>query len=272
MTTHMCDVGFIGGSGTNALDFPLGLGWEIPLAEKDAVRPTPFGASPPVRVFEVEGLRVMSVRMHGWRPGVSRADASRQVFHLFQQAGVRTVVSEGGVGAIDPRMTPRDLVLPGDYLDFSLRKDVALGGGQLLIMRDPMCPVLSDAAARLLAEEIPGAPIHRGAVYACTDGSHFESRAEVRMLGALGAHVVGQSLCPEVYLAREIGACYVSLQQVVNRAEGVGEDWDHQELAEIFHRRAPELGRALLRLFAELPEERPCGCATLRKPTLLRYP
>jgi 5'-methylthioadenosine phosphorylase len=43
--------------------------------------------------------------------------------------------------------------------------------------------------------------------YAVTDGRHFESPAEVAMMNGQ-ADIVGQSIAPEVYLAREIGACY----------------------------------------------------------------
>ncbi|MDA8212956.1 MAG: phosphorylase, partial [Clostridia bacterium] len=64
--------------------------------------------------------------MHGWRRGVSRADASRQVFWVFRQAGVKKILAEGGVGSINHLLRPRDVVIPNDYIDMSMRKDVEL--------------------------------------------------------------------------------------------------------------------------------------------------
>lgn len=57
------------------------------------------------------------------------------------------------------------------------------------------------------AEARPFTPGISPGVYAVTDGRHFESPAEVAMLKG-HADIVGQSLCPEVYLAREISVCY----------------------------------------------------------------
>ncbi|MGQ9825704.1 MAG: phosphorylase family protein, partial [Desulfotomaculales bacterium] len=107
-------------------------------------------------------------------------------------------------------------------------------------------------------------------IYAVTDGRHFESRAEVAMLRMLGADVVGQSMCPEVYLAREIGACYGRLDIVVNYAEGVVEDWSHEELKDIFYSEGERIGRVLLEALGNLDLAQECRCAGLRYPTLLK--
>ena len=55
------------------------------------------------------------------------------------------------------------------------------------------------------------------------------------------ADIVGQSLCPEVYLAREIGACYAGLYFTVNYGEGIKEKWSHQDMADIFYDDAQSL-------------------------------
>ena len=88
----------------------------------------------------MNGETVLTVRMHGWRAGVRRADASRQIFWVFEQAGVRNVLVEGGVGVINSDFALRDFIIPDDYIDFSMRKDVSLSDKYLLIMRDPVCP------------------------------------------------------------------------------------------------------------------------------------
>jgi len=261
------DCAVIGGSGTFSLDFPEALGREdVTVLTAGTVYETPFGPGPPLKLFTIGDRRVLAVRMHGWRQGVSRAAASRQLFWLFRQAGVREVLAEGGVGAVNHLLNLRDLLVVDDYIDFSVRKDVGLDTPVLSSMRQPVCPRL---VRRLLrAAAAGGRRVFDRGVYAVTDGRHFESRAEVRMLGQLGADVVGQSMCPEVYLAREIGACYARIDQVVNYAEGVVADWQHEDLADIFYGEAAAMGRILLDALAPGPDAA-CPCRSLRFPSLL---
>ena len=103
-----------------------------------------------------------------------------------------------------------------------------------------------------------------------TEGPRFESPAEVRHLRALG-DVIGQSFSPEVWLARDIGACYAGVYLIVNYGEGVVADWSHDELKRRFTDDAAVVGRVVLDAAAALPDdESGCRCRELRKPTLLR--
>ena len=101
-----------------------------------------------------------------------------------------------------------------------------------------------------------------------TEGPRFESPAEIRHLQPLG-DVVGQSFCPEVWLARDIGACYAGIYLIVNYGEGVVKEWEHDELARLFREDASLIGRILLDALAALPADDECQCRELRKPTLL---
>ncbi len=260
----------IGGSSTYSIEFPEDVGYPgVEILERRLVFETPYGESPEFTLFKIGDKTALACKLHGWRAGVPRADASKQIFWVLQSAGVERILGEGGVGAIDPKLELRDILIPDDYIDFSLRKDVSLGSEYLLVMREALCAEQRAAlleAARAIAV---GRVFERG-VYAVTEGRHFESPAEVRMLKLLGADVVGQSLAPEVYLAREIGACYGSVQIVVNYAEGVVAEWSHEELTDIFFGEAGTMGRILLEALDSLPSIRGCRCADLRKPTLLK--
>lgn len=241
------------------------------ILERGLIFSTPFGDSPPMKLLRLpDGGRVLTCRMHGWRRGVSRRSASQQLFWVFREAGVGRVIAEGGVGTVDPSVPVGSLVIPHDYIDWSCRKDTSLSDDYLLIMREPLCPTLRALLAKTAGRhEVAETIITRG-VYAVTDGRHFESRAEVKALAALGADVIGQSLAPEVYLAREIGACYAGIHQVVNRAEGVGEDWSHGELAALFQERSSFMGSLVAEALSAIPATKECACRELRKDTLLR--
>jgi 5'-methylthioadenosine phosphorylase len=83
--------------------------------------------------------------------------------------------------------------------------------------------------------------------------------------------VVGQSLAPEVYLAREIGACYAGIYLVVNFAEGIAGDWSHETLRDLFYSASERMGKLLVNTMKQLfSSSRNCACATLRKPSLLK--
>ena len=68
----------IGGSGTLSSDFPKNLpDADVKILAEDLRFETPYGESPAMRLFSVGEKRVLTCRMHGWRSGVTRADAAR---------------------------------------------------------------------------------------------------------------------------------------------------------------------------------------------------
>lgn len=263
------DYAVVGGSGTLSSNFPANVKDEdVKIVAENLYFDTPYGKSPAFRHFTVGEKHVLTVRMHGWRSGVTRADASRQVFWVFREAGVKRIISEGGVGTVNKLLDIRDFMVPDDYLDMSTRKDVMLDGRYLLIMRDALCPELREALIKATKKRFDGRIFTRG-TYAVTDGRHFESPAEVAMLNG-HADIVGQSMCPEVYLAREIGACYAGLYFTVNYGEGI-KKWSHQDMTDIFYDDAPMIGEIILETIRNVEaEDRKCECLELRKETLLK--
>lgn len=268
-------IALIGGSSTLSIQVPEDLDLDyVKTLERDMVFATPFGNSPVFKLLEIDGeqgpRRVLTCRMHGWRRGVSRADASRQVFWVLAQAGVKRILAEGGVGAVNHMLDPRDIVIPHDYIDVSMRKDVNLDDRYLLIMRDALCPDLRQRLMKKTREMWKAGRVFDRGIYINTDGRHFESPAEVNFYRLGAGDVIGQSICPEVYLAREIGACYAGFYMVVNYAEGIVAPWTHRELTDIFYNQSQEVGKLLFSVLRNLPEEGDCGCRDLRKATLLK--
>ena len=262
--------GLVGGSGTLSSDFPARTkDADVTILADELHFATPYGASPAMRLFSVGEKRVLTCRMHGWRSGVTRADASRQVFWVFREAGVQRILSEGGVGTVNKLLDLRDFLIPDDYLDLSCRKDVMLDGRYLLIMRDALCPELRRALIAATRKHYGGRIFTRG-TYAVTDGRHFESPAEVAMMQG-HSDIVGQSIAPEVYLAREIGACYAGLYFTVNYGEGIRRAWSHEDMADIFYDDAPMIGEILLDTIRSIDaDDKHCECESLRKETLLK--
>lgn len=269
-TIPQAHLAFIGGSGTFSLNFPEDLHFPgVVILEKDLVFDTPFGSSPPFLLFQLDGLNILTVKMHGRQRGISWGQSSQQVFWVLQKAGIAKVISEGGVGSVNHLLDLRDIVIPTDYIDNSVRRHVHLTEDYLCIMRQPICPSLR----QVLLEHALANPLNRvfgRGTYVVTDGRHFESPAEIAIYRQWGADIVGQSLAPEVYLAREIGACYASINLVVNYGEGIVKPWEHKELRNIFFDDAFHFGQIILNALKEVDLSQECGCQSLRKPTLLR--
>lgn len=267
--------GVCGGSGSLSFAFPAALNDDrVQVLADDLVFDTPFGRSPAFTHFTVHsesGTReVLAVKMHGWRRGVKRADASLQVFWVFHTAGVRKVVADGGVGSLNHLLDPRDIVIPNDFIDLTMKQDIYVCGDHLLIMRRPICPSLADTVAKEARKHFDR--VFTRGNYLVTDGPRFESVAEVDYMKRLGGDVIGQSLAPEVFLARDIGACYAGLYIVVNYGEGVVREWEHDELKAVFFDESEKIARIVLDAIASADMTDACGCMAYRKPSLLSIP
>jgi len=268
------EFGVCGGSGTLSKAYSAYRDDRLEILAEELVFDTPFGRSPAFTHMRLTGSRgtreALAVTMHGWRRGVKRADASLQAFWVFNEAGVRKVLADGGVGSLNHMLDPRDVVLPTDFIDLTTRQDIYVRGDHLLIMRRPMCPALHHDLY-LSASERFGRVFPRG-TYLVTDGPRFESVAEVDYMRHIGGDIVGQSLAPEVVLSRDIGACYAGIYIVVNYAEGVVREWEHGELRDIFFDESDAVASCVLDVLAETELDADCGCADLRKPSLLTIP
>ena len=274
-TIPQADFGICGGSGSLSFDFPNGLrDARVKVHASDLTYDTPFGPSPTFTHFTVDGPHgkrdVLAVRMHGWRRGVKRGDASLQTFWVFNEAGVRKVLADGGVGSLNHLLDPRDIMVPNDFIDLSMKQDIYVRGDHLLIMRKPVCPDLSHHLFLGASETF--CRVFRRGTYLVTDGPRFESVAEIDYMKRLGGDIIGQSMAPEVFLARDIGACYAGIYIVVNYGEGVVKEWEHDEMKSVFFDESETIARVVIDTVSAVDLNADCGCDRLRKPSLLPIP
>ncbi len=161
--------------------------------------------------------------------------------------GVRALVLTNATGGIRPSLEPGDLVVLEDHINLMARSPLTGPVQEREIrfpdMTAPYDPELSDLALAAAAEL--GVELTRG-VYAGMLGPAFETAAEVRMLGALGADVVGMSTVPEVLVARAGGMRCLAFSVVTNKATGLGSGTlSHEEVVQVGRDAGKRLARLL---------------------------
>jgi purine-nucleoside phosphorylase len=110
---------------------------------------------------------------------------------------------------------------------------------------------LYSARLRQLAHEAD--PDLAEGVYAMLRGPHYETPAEITMLGRLGADLVGMSTALEAIAARHLGAEVLGVSLVTNLAAGLaGHGLSHAEVVEAGRTSASRMGALLAGLLPRL--------------------
>jgi purine-nucleoside phosphorylase len=191
-----------------------------------------------VRVADTDAhALVIEARSHYYerRDPLSVAHPIRMAAH----AGARIMVLTNGCGAIRP-WPPGTVALIRDHLNFTAA--TPLVGTAFVSLTDLYSRRLRGVVNGLY----PGLP---QAVYAQFPGPQYETPAEVRAAGILGADIVGMSTALEAIAARAAGLEVVGLSLVTNPAAGTGEaELDHSEVLDVGRRSAAQLAEMIAAL------------------------
>jgi purine-nucleoside phosphorylase len=243
----------------------LGSGWmaaaqaigaheqEIPLAHLGGFpRPTVAGHTPAVRYLIKGDLRVLlflgRVHMYEGNPPATVVHGVRTAV----AAGCRTVVLTNAAGGINAGYAVGQPVLISDHLNLTGRSPLAGSpppDGYPSRFTD-LTQAYSPRLRALAKEEDPA--LAEG-VYAALPGPHYETPAEIRMLRALGADLVGMSTALETIAARHLGAEVLAISLVTNPAAGLAAaPLDHAEVLAAARDSAARIGALLSALLPRL--------------------
>ena len=123
---------------------------------------------------------------------------------VLRALGADTLVVSNACGGMRPDWAAGDLVLIADHINLLGDNPLVGRNEESLGPRFPDMSEPYDGALRALARAVArdrGITLREG-VYVAVMGPSLETRAEYRMLTALGADVVGMSTVPEVIVAR----------------------------------------------------------------------
>ena len=264
-------IAVIGGSGAYHLLAGQVLGKEKKCLSLD----TPYGASAPIHHFISDDLEFLFLSRHGETDYSLTAPFVnyRANIHALKECGVRRIIAWSGPGIINTAFKPGDFVVPHDIIDETRNRATTFfdnTGVGFIRQSQPFCPQIAHTLHDVLHDS--GLPHHEQAVYACTEGPRLETPAEIRKLRILGADLVGMTLAPEAFLAREKEICYTPFCYLTNYAEGVkprefkkGELFEGMQTEEekkhvdASIQKFPALIRAVFESLKE--EERACDCS-----------
>ncbi len=200
------------------------------LAELPGVpAPTVGGHRGELRSIDVDGRRtlVLSGRSH-----LYEGHAADAVVHGVRTAvlgGAGTVILTNAAGSLRTEWPPGTPVLIADHLNLTGTTPMGYPPpddlpGRFVDMTDAYSPELRELAHAVDPDLAEG-------TYAGLLGGVYETPAEITMLAALGADLVGMSTVLETIAARHLGAQVLGVSLVTNLAAGLApERLDHDDV------------------------------------------
>ncbi|EKU48636.1 MULTISPECIES: purine-nucleoside phosphorylase [Brevibacterium] len=237
----------------------LGSGWggaaellgetvsEIPAAEVPGFHaPAVAGHGATLRTVRIESSGKYALVL-GSRTHYYEGKGVRAVAHGVRTAaaaGCQSLVLTNGCGGLNRNWKPGTPVLISDHINLTGTSPIE--GANFVDLTDLYSPRM-----RGIAKEID--PTLDEGVYAQFSGPHYETPAEVRMAGILGADLVGMSTTLEAIAARQAGLELMGISLVTNLAAGIQETpLSHAEVIEAGAAAAPRISRLLADIVGKL--------------------
>jgi len=228
--------------------------------EQRSIR-TPYGD---VRYFlcDIAGNEVVVLARHetGHSVPPHRVNNHAQLWAL-KEVGVDNILATAATGSLRIDRHPGDIIVLSDFIDMRGVVTTFYDGENGVIHTDFSEPFSEQLRQALIAAgvelgktESVSSKVYDKGTYLCVSGPRYETPAEVRFFGRLGADVVGMTIAQEAILAREIGISYAAIAVVTNYGTGLsGEQLSHEDVNNQMERKrsfvAKLLERAVIKLF-----------------------
>jgi len=164
-------------------------------------------------------ILLLQGRVHYYESG--RADAMAIPMQALKAAGCEVLLMTNAAGSLEAEAGPGSLMMITDHINFTGTNPLigsARGGAAFVDMTEAYDPALQTLLRAAAGHT--GLHLHEG-VYACFSGPSFETPAEIKAVGILGANAVGMSLVPEAILARFSGLRVAAVSIITNYAAGI---------------------------------------------------
>lgn len=195
----------------------------------------------------------MQGRVHYYE-GYSVQDVVLPV-RLMRLMGAKTLFLTNAAGGINPAFKAGDFMLICDQISLSVPSPLIGANIEELGTRFPDMSEIYSRRLRTIIENAAadeGVPLQRG-TYIQTTGPNYETPAEIRAYGRLGADAVGMSTAVEAIAARHCGMEICGISCISNLASGISANpLSHAEVQETADRVAPLFRRLVARSISEI--------------------
>jgi purine-nucleoside phosphorylase len=149
--------------------------------------------------------------------------AIAQVIHILKELGITRLIVTNAAGSLNKNFMPGDLMLIKDHINFSGQNPLVGANNDKF---GPRFPAMNNAYTENLRKKClniakkQNVSLKEG-VYLMVLGPNFETAAEVKMFGLLGADAVGMSTVPEVIVASHSSMEVLGVSVITNYAAGL---------------------------------------------------
>jgi purine-nucleoside phosphorylase len=179
-------------------------------------------------------VAVMQGRFHYYE-GFEMKEVTYPLF-VMKQLGVTHLIVTNACGGINPNFAPGDLMIIDDFINGTSTNPLHGPNDDRLGVRFPDMSEPYNLEFRKRATDVARelAIDYKEGVYAFFQGPYYETRAEIRMYGKLGADAIGMSTVPETIVANYLGIKTLGISVITNMATGLRTGaHSHQEVVEI---------------------------------------
>ncbi len=178
-------------------------------------------------------LIVLDGRNHHYE-GYTMKEISFPIY-VLKELGINSLIITNSCGGINKNFTPGDLMIIDDFINLISSNPLIGENDDRLGKRFPdMTEPYSRDLMNKLKKTFEKLNInYKTGVYAGFQGPYYETRAEIKMIGILGADAVGMSTVPETIAANYLGIKVLGLSLITNMATGIKkEKHSHESVLE----------------------------------------
>ncbi len=173
--------------------------------------------------------------------------------------GAKTLILTNAAGGVDPTFRPGNIMMITDHISCYvpsplIGKNIEELGTRFPDMTDVYTKELRSLVVKAAQET--GVELKQG-VYMQLTGPNYETPAEIRAYGIMGANAVGMSTAVEAIAARHMGLKVCGVSCITNMAAGLNsEPLSHEEVAQTAARVSKEFEALMAKLISLIGNEK----------------
>ena len=196
---------------------------------------------------------VMQGRFHYYE-GYSMKELTYPIY-ILKKLGIEKIIITNAAGGINREYIPGDLMIIEDHINLMgtnplIGKNHDEFGKRFPDMSEPYSSEFMDLGEKTALEL--GIKCKKG-VYAGVTGPSYETKAEIRYLGIIGADAVGMSTIPEVITANYLGIEVLGLSCITNMGTGISEvRHTHEDVLRTASEASDKIARVMMEIVRKL--------------------